>query len=430
MRKKNLSFEIVFKAFLEDLFKSFDHEVKSDKTKEKNESIVKRNLVLIKRLEEIGKKLKKPHPALPEKEYLALLGEHEDIGTSLKEVQAFYREMCLRLLEGFEIISKGFKDAHDFVWNAVPDKEREQYFLLLKKVEQLKEEKIKRKPHLNNDLNAIKKSFQALIKDKKVCEHIMKAFYDCGFPAISIGGNNSNWRVDLLLKNKKLRKFIESINNFEEKHGMEFILMYSKKKGIELQDKIYTKLMPITWGNGKNYINKEGVDFLPSFSGKNIFDYYFGLRRIFAGDIDMFIPKIKISDTSNTTNLLKNLSLKLNKYFPTVITYESPNASKTFLLSIPQNCSLKEMNQYFSKSITKMHSMFYGQQKGRPQTKQNKQTIFNKEFSELREKKKKVSVERACQMIAEKYQDEFNGISWSTLKRHYYPVWKKNRQKQ
>lgn len=142
-------------------------------------------------------------------------------------------------------------------------------------------------------------------------------------------------------------------------------------------------------------------------------------------DVDNYIPTIVIKDSSQK-NVVGDLSRTINEYFPQIILYSSPNR-KVFLISIPKHSSIKDINR-FSKQINSSHSMFFSTKKdGRPQTKQYQQKVFNREFTKL--KKKGYSVDKSCQTISEDFKDEFCGISWTTLKRDYYPVWKKCRGK-
>lgn len=295
----------------------------------------------------------------------------------------------------------------------------EQIKALYNKANKLEIEKIKRTPSFKNDFEKIESQFQELIKDKKTQEDIKKILSVVGhridFPSQSTNISN-NKELRLFTKNKTLTDFSKLTISFGERYKVRLSLIHELNGEISLR---HTPITPFTWFN-RYYINKKGDNIIP-----NPKDIFYGVPGKFPSmDIDTFIPKIQINDTSKNSNLLRNLSTRLNQYFPTVITYESPDSGKMFLLSIPQNCSLKETMNTFSKQVTSMHSKFFSTAKGRPKTKEYYQSIFDTQYPILRGKK--FTVEGACYEIARLYKEQCDyEISWNTVWRNYYQAWKK-----
>ena len=300
----------------------------------------------------------------------------------------------------------------------VTPEEAEKFFSHFEKIKELGDNKFKGNPSLLSDLEELKNQLQELIKNKKTQKHFK--------------GRKTTGRRDFLvflasIKDKEVSKFYKVLLEFEKKHGVTLNLVDEDNGEKTLCVLSFLPRFLLLEYFMVYDISNDGMDIkleLKHLNNKHVGQY---ISKIKLQKLGSLIEKIRIYDTSKTNNLLRNLSLKLDQHFPTVITYESPSAHKTFLLSIPQNCNMKNIVDIFSGSITAIHSAFFKTKPGRRSTKRYYQLIFDKEFPILKEKG--YTNERAFREIATLFKEEHNyEISWSTVSRNYYQPWKKKQK--
>lgn len=295
------------------------------------------------------------------------------------------------------------------------------YEILIKRIEYLENKKFKKKVTLRTDFKELKDVFYAWKKSKTEYEIIKKIYFSIKRPHIlyEVG----SFRRELSILSNKIFKasscpifldFVTKVKTFEKKHNLTCVL-YEAAKEIEfsVRDLFFDYLRclptPIQIGDG---ISMRLPDSIPDLE----IDF----------DFLKLMDKVKIEDTSKTDITLKSLSRGLNKYFPTVITYESKDAEKTFLLSIPQNCDFKEINKTFSKGITAIHKAFFSTKPGRRKEKEFFQSIFNKEIVKLI--KRGYKPRQSCEKMVDIFKAHGKEIHWKTVYRNYYLTWYKQQK--
>jgi len=299
------------------------------------------------------------------------------------------------------------------------------------RIEQISQEKIKRNPDLNKDMSDIKNSFNRWTKNKNEYEEIKK-YLDSRIEEIGSSKCTIQVVISSFLRDKKKRAFIKgaAFSNFakkafvfQKKHDDSCVVLCYENEKITCEVSLLSSFilcqLDIIKDKSK-FIHKEVLK-----SGK--IDK--GIHDAFAIDWKdgIYIPGVIIKDSSNSDNLLRQLSNKLSLYFPTIMTYESPGVQKAFLVSIPQGSDFKEVVDTFSKKITRIHKYFFAKKKERPRTKEYYQSVFDQHFPILREKK--YTIEKACREIATLFKEEHDhDISWQTVWRNYYQAWKKTKK--
>jgi hypothetical protein len=293
--------------------------------------------------------------------------------------------------------------------------------ILIERIEYLENKKFKKKVALRTDFKELQDVFYTWKKSKKEYEMIKKIYFSIKRPHILC--EVDSFRRELsIFSNKKFNAsscpifldFVAKVKTFEEKHNLTCVL-YEVAVEIEfsVRDLFFDYLRclpaPIQIDDGISVYRPGSIPELE-------IDF----------DFLKFVDKVKIKETSKTDITLKSLSRGLNKYFPTIITYESKNAEKTFLLSIPQNCHLKEINKICSKDITAIHKNFFSTKRGRPKSSGYFQSIFNKEIVKL--KKPGVDPNKFCKKMVDIFKAHGNEITWKTIYKNHYLPWYKQQK--